>query len=90
MGTVSKRKWRRQAEKNPLRWFSDGISAYQDDSVLIILATGANYNAISGVVGAVHADYLTLISDNIVTLIPFRHIAAVARLAGGGPLPPPQ
>ncbi len=97
---LNKRKWRGHAEAAagiPIEAKRDGkgdfcfldvIASSVDQAVLIVLASGAGYNAVAGVIADVFSDHLTLVSGNVITSIPYKYIAALSRLAGGGPVPP--
>lgn len=99
MKAIEKRKWRKrnaaiagifksQGDDFSGHSFANVIADTLDQSVLIILTAGGGCNAVTGVVGAVHRDHLTLVNGNIITSVPYDRIAAVSRFAGGGPVPP--
>lgn len=56
--------------------------------VLVILTAGGDFSAVSGVLGGVYRDHVTIISGKIITSIPIDKIAAISYLAGGRPKDP--
>ncbi len=59
-----------------------------NDNVLVILTSGGYYSAVAGILSRVHPEYIVLINGNVILEIPMDRIAAVSKLAGGGPVAP--
>jgi len=58
------------------------------DAVLVTLTSGGGYSTVSGILSRVYPSHIVLVSGNVITEIPMNRIAAVSKLAGGGPFPP--
>lgn len=58
------------------------------DAVRVTLTSGGTYNTVTGVLSRVYPSHIVLVSGNVITEIPMNRIAAVSKLAGGGPVPP--
>lgn len=59
-----------------------------NDNVLVVLTSGGGYSAVTGVLARVYPGFIVLINNNVIIEIPMDRIAAVSKLAGGGPVPP--
>lgn len=94
-----KRRWRRDniskydvrkllEQRGQCYSFHTMLKNILDNHVLIVLTAGGDFGAVTGILGAVHCDHITLVNGKVITSIPIERIAAVSHLAGGGPIAP--
>lgn len=58
------------------------------DAVRVVLTSGGAFSSVTGILARVYPSHIVLVRGNVVTEIPMNRIAAVSKLAGGGPFVP--